>query len=140
MLPSPYSPECGVLRDAPLPAAVLQVPSDFGGRAGPGVLPNPYGPGLLMFYTAIAEEEVGVYGKWSIGCATSEDGVSWTRVGEKPVIEGGASCSQAAVLCAAVCKYCRAVCSRLAASHTDLSLFAWEYHLTAWSHLEQTWG
>ena len=81
-----------LLRDAPTTATALQVPSDFGGRAGPGVLPNPYGPGLLMFYTAIAEEEVGVYGKWSIGCATSEDGISWTRVGDKPVIEGGASC------------------------------------------------
>ena len=83
------------------------MPSDFGGRAGPGVLPNPYGPGLLMFYTAIAEqegaiagEEGGLYGKWAIGCATSEDGASWTRVGDKPVIEGGASCFRLVVLCA----------------------------------------
>ena len=89
-----------LLRNAPTTATALQVPSDFGGRAGPGVLPNPYGPGLLMFYTAIAEEEVGVYGKWSIGCATSEDGISWTRVGDKPVIEGGANClSRQQALC-----------------------------------------
>ena len=71
----------------------LQVKQELNGRASPFVLPNPYAAGYLMFYLMIDQVPVRQYthgsvGRFAIGVATSPDGVTWSRLGDGPIIEG----------------------------------------------------
>ena len=69
---------------------------DYAGASGPAVIPNPYGDGYLMAYTAIDKDYAApgsLFGKWNTGLATSKDGITWTRVGETPIAEGLQTCS-----------------------------------------------
>ena len=63
---------------------------DYGGQSGPAVVPNPYGEGYLMAYTALGKEygPTGFFGRWSTGLARSSDGITWSRIGDQPIFEG----------------------------------------------------
>ena len=68
---------------------MVQIPEEAWGRRGGMVLQNPYdGPQFLLFYTMIGSQIINAMGKWAIGLATSDDGLHWTRLGDKPIIEG----------------------------------------------------
>ena len=84
---------------------IVQIPEEGWGRRGGMVMHNPYdGPQFLLFYTMIGSQIINSMGKWAIGLATSDDGLQWTRLGDKPIIEGqwsaggGAGCMLPACL------------------------------------------
>lgn len=71
----------------------VQVTQELNGRASPFILPNPYAAGYLMFYLMIDQVPARQYahgsvGRFAIGVATSPDGVTWSRLGDGPIIEG----------------------------------------------------
>ena len=71
----------------------MQVTQELNGRASPFVLPNPYAAGYLMFYLMISQVPTRQYaqgsvGRFAIGVATSSDGVTWSRLGNSPIIKG----------------------------------------------------
>ena len=71
---------------------MVQIPEEAWGRRGGMIMQNPYdGPQFLLFYTMIGTQIINFMGKWAIGLATSDDGLQWTRLGDKPIIEGEAA-------------------------------------------------
>jgi predicted GH43/DUF377 family glycosyl hydrolase len=58
---------------------------DAAGVETPYVLKNPEGV-YLLYYTGTLPPEGS--NSWAIGLARSEDGLTWTKVGDKPILEG----------------------------------------------------